>query len=297
MAIGVGGARRWGAGLALLLCLAGVLGACAARRPAREAQRSDQELRQSAEAHLQRKRFEEARKDLQRLIAQYPESELVAEARLTTARAYFLEGRYDEARAELQRFLELFPQHDRVDEAHYYLGLAYFKELDATDRDDTPAKKALAEFELVAREFADSPYAKDAADKARICREKLAEKEVYVGTFYFRRERYGAAIGRFATALKSYPGTAVEDQALFYLGESLWRLEQREAAREAWGQLVAERPDSTLAAAAARRLGLDAGQFALAAARQTDRASFWSKIWGSIRDFTGALLDNVILSP
>ena len=50
----------------------------------REAQRSDQDLLRSAEIQLQRRRYEEARKDLQRLMNQHPDSDLISTARLTT---------------------------------------------------------------------------------------------------------------------------------------------------------------------------------------------------------------------
>ncbi|HEY6553429.1 MAG TPA: outer membrane protein assembly factor BamD, partial [Vicinamibacteria bacterium] len=125
-------ARRAGLPLVLLL-MACLLPGCAAYdflygKPARrESQQSEQDLLRSAEGQLQRGQYEDARKSLQRLMNQYPESDLVATARLGTAKALYLEKKYDEARAEYQRFLELHPQHERADEAVYYMGMAYFR--------------------------------------------------------------------------------------------------------------------------------------------------------------------------
>src|SRR5574341_312024 len=222
----------------------------------REGQRSDQDLLRSAEAELQRNRYEEARRDLQRLMNQYPDSDLVSSARLASAKALYLERKFDEARAEYQRFLDLHPQHERADEAHYYLGMTFFRQSDTADRDQSFTKKALDEFELLITQMPASPYVPDARERTTVCRRKLAEKEVYVGTFYFNRGDYAAAVGRFSAMLAQYGGASFDDQALYYLGESLWRLEQKAEARAAFRRLVADYSQSEWAPLAARRLGI-----------------------------------------
>ena len=217
---------------------------------------SDQELLSRAEAAIGRKKNDEGRKNLQRLINQFPESELIPTARLTLGRSYFTEKKYEEARAEYQRFLELFPQHERVDEARYYIGLSYFRQMEKADRDQTLAKKAVAEFQTLTKEFRDSQYAPDARAKIAECRRQLADKELYIGTFYFHRGSYGAAIKRFESILKEYPGSGNEDRALYYLGESLWELEQKTAAKTAFERLISQFPDSDMAQLGAKRIGV-----------------------------------------
>lgn len=229
-------------------------------KPAEAPGGSDQALMSRAEAAIARKNYGEGRKQLQRLINQFPESELVPAARLSIGRAYFNEKRYEEARAEYQRFIELFPQHEQADEARYYTGLAFFRQMEKTDRDQALTKKAIAEFQTLVTEFHDSQFAPDARAKLAQCRRQLTEKELYVGTFYFNRGAYGAAIPRFETILKEYPGSEYDDQALYYLGESLWELEQREAARAALERLIAQFPDSDMAPLAAKRIGVALAQ-------------------------------------
>ncbi len=226
-------------------------------KPARrETQQSDQELMRSAEGQLQQGRYEDARKDLQRLMNQYPDSDLVASARLGTARALYQEKKYEEARAEYQRFLELHPQHERADEAHYYLGMAYVRAADSPDRDQTDTKKGLEEFNLLVRQMPDSQYVPDARQRIVAARQKLAEKDLYVGRFYFDRGSYAAAAGRFKSLLANYDAAGFDDQALYFLGESLWRLEQKDEARPAFQRLVQEHSQSEWAPAAANRLDI-----------------------------------------
>jgi outer membrane protein assembly factor BamD len=203
---------------------------------------------------MDRRRYEDARKDLQRLMNQYPDSELVTGARLASAKALYLEKKFDEARAEYQRFLDLHPQHERADEAHYYLAMSYFRQADSVDRDQTFTRKALDEFDLLVSQMPDSQYTPDARERRVQCRRKLGEKELSVGIFYFDRGNYAAAAGRFNNMLAQYPGGGFDDVALYYLGESLWRMEQKDGARAAFGRLVQEHSQSEWALPAAARL-------------------------------------------
>jgi outer membrane protein assembly factor BamD len=217
---------------------------------------SDRELMSLAESVIAEKKYDEGRKHLQRLINQFPESELVPAARLSSGRAYFDERRYDEARAEYQRFIELFPQHEQLDEAQYYTGLAYFRQMEKVDRDQTMTSRAAREFRILISEFRSSQFAQDARIKLAECQRQLAQRELSIGKFYFHREAYGAAIPRFESILKEHPGSEYSAQALYYLGESLWELEQKESAKAAFQRLIAEFPDSDVTPPAAARIGL-----------------------------------------
>lgn len=205
---------------------------------------------------MERRSYEDARKDLQRLMNQYPDSDLVTPARLASAKALYLEKKYDEARAEYQRFLDLHPQHERADEAHYYLAMSFFRQTDSPDRDQSFTRKALDEFDLLINQMPDSQYTPDARERRVQCRRKLAEKELYVGTFYFDRGQYAAAVGRFSSLLAQYPAAGFDDVALYYLGESLWKLEQKDEARVALLRVVQEYSQSEWAPQAAARLGI-----------------------------------------
>ena len=251
---------------------------------------SDQELMSRAEAAMARKKYDEGRKDFQRLINQFPESELVPTARLNIGRSYFNEKRYDEARAEYQRFIELFPQHERVDEARYYMGLSFFRQMEKADRDQTLSKKAIAEFQTLVTEFRDSQYAADARAKLAQCRRMLAQNELYVGKFYFDRGAYGAAIRRFETILKEHPGSEYDDQALYYLGESLWELEQKGPARAAFERVISQFPDSYLAPLAAKRI-----EVALAPnPRRKQKPGFFSTVLATMTDTASELKDAIL---
>jgi outer membrane protein assembly factor BamD len=251
---------------------------------------SDQELLSRADAAIARKKYDEGRKNLQRLINQFPESELVPVARLNVGRSFFNEKRYDEARAEYQRFIELFPQHERVDEARYYMGLSFFRQMEKADRDQSLSKKAIAEFQTLVSEFRDSQYAADAKAKQAECRRQLANKELYIGKFYFNRGAYSAAIKRFETVLKDYSGSEYDDQALYYLGESLWELEQKGAAKPIFERVLSQFPDSDMAPLAAKRLGVVLAPNP----RRKPTPSFFSTVYATMTDTLSEVKDSIL---
>jgi outer membrane protein assembly factor BamD (BamD/ComL family) len=94
----------------------------------------------------------------------------------------------------------------------------------------------------------------DARQRIAAARRKLAEKELYVARFYFDRGNYAAAAGRCRSLVSDYGAAGFDDEALYLLGESLWRLEQRDEARPVFARLVQEHSRSDWAPAAAQRL-------------------------------------------
>jgi outer membrane protein assembly factor BamD len=63
----------------------------------------------------------------------------------------------------------------------------------------------------------------------RDCRRILAEKEFYVGEFYFNQKKYQAALRRFETVAREYPNVGLDFKVGFYIQESRRRLAEAEA--------------------------------------------------------------------
>lgn len=205
---------------------------------------SDAELLQQGEEALAKKDYEKAQTLFKQLMSQYPASEWIPRAQLNLARAYYEDEKYVEAKAEYQKFLDLHPRHPQADEAHYYLGLTHFAELNSKDRDPMTAQRAVTEFQTVLRDAPDSRFAADAKERIGVCQLRMAEHEYFVGRFYFRKGKYRAASWRFQYLISHYPGTRMEEKALYYLGESLYKLKEGEAAGSAFQQLMDRFPNT-----------------------------------------------------
>lgn len=207
----------------------------------------------AANQTFQEHRYEEFQRRASQEVYRRLGGRLEARPLLDSARSAFGEEKYQEARGLYLGFLNLFPHHELAGEAHYFLGLSYFKEVRDVDLDQSFTRKAVEQFEAVL-EKPDSPYAADAQAKLDPCRRRLAEKELYVGMFYLKRGRYAAALGRFETILNKYQGNGLDDQALFYKGEALWRLQRQEEGRAAFRHLLEDHPGSPMVEKAADRL-------------------------------------------
>lgn len=244
---------RWTSALSLF----GLLTSCTTIQPGlvvndRELVPSTAEELWETDQVLREQGYEEAQRRALQEIFRRLGGRLAARPLLDTARSAFEKGKYREARGLYLGFLNLFPHHPLGEEAHYFLGLSYFNEMRDVDRDQSFTRKALQHFQAVLQK-PDSPYVADVPAKMALSRRRLAEKEMYVGAFYLKRGHYAAALGRFDTVLNNYYGIGLGDQALFYRGVALWRLNRQEEAQAAFRRLLQEHPESSVAKKAASR--------------------------------------------
>ncbi|MGC8718567.1 MAG: outer membrane protein assembly factor BamD [Thermodesulforhabdaceae bacterium] len=159
---------------------------------------------------FRKKKYGDAQKAFQKLIEQYPYSKHVILAELKLGDAYYLDKKYAEAAVAYEQFARLHPGHEAVPYVLYQLGMSYFKLGEDVDRDHEQLNKALSVFERLSKTYAGTPYAIKAADQASKCRQLLAEHELRVATFYYKRAKYTAAKKRLEYALANYPAELVQ---------------------------------------------------------------------------------------
>ena len=87
---------------------------------------------------------------------------------------------------------------------------------------------------------------KEAKEKIRECQTRLAEREIYVGKFYFRRGDFFSALDRFEKGVHVYPNAGLTDRALYYAGQCYRKLRNDEKADEAFQRLEEDVPDAPL---------------------------------------------------
>jgi outer membrane protein assembly factor BamD len=137
---------------------------------------------------------------------------------LKRAEAYYEKGDYIEAIGEYQRFMDLHPYHEWADYALFKLGISYFQQMRTIDRDPEPIQKALETFQKLLSVYPQTQYAEEANKKIRVCQEALADHQLYVGHFYYKKAAYLAAIARFMQLLETYPDLPQTEEALYFLG-------------------------------------------------------------------------------
>lgn len=190
-------------------------------------------LYQQGLAYYEDKAYKRAVEVFQRVRELYPLSEVAIMAEIGIADSYYSGGEYPEAQLAYSEFTNLHPTNENLPYVMYQLGMSHFSQIDTVDRDLTESLRALKEFERLVARFPDSRFAALAEKMARDCKKILAEKEFYVGEFYFKNSHYKAALRRFERVTREYPNVGLDFKVNTYIQETRRRLAEVEAKAEA----------------------------------------------------------------
>jgi outer membrane protein assembly factor BamD len=160
----------------------------------------------------------------------FPYSQYAALSQIAIADMAFEREDWLQAATQYQDFVKSHPSHPKADYAAFRVGLAYFNDRPSDlfllppsyEKDQGPLRQALEALNRFVNAYPKSEYLAKGRAMLSDCREKLAAHERYVGEFYWKREQWRGAAGRFMTLADTYgdlQGGAVH-------GESLWRAAQ-----------------------------------------------------------------------
>ena len=187
--------------------------------------------------------FDDARKEYQKIQEKSPDKAYDPVLMLRIADTYFGEKKYSEAQVEYQAFLNYHPVHRDAPYAQYQMAMCSFKELTSIDRDPTPNHIVIREMRKLKDRYPKSSYVQEADHYIVLCLDRLAQYEFYVIKFYFKKDAYKAVAGRCEKLLKTYPGSSVEKDAIYYAGLSYQELGEVDQARVKFETLAERYPD------------------------------------------------------
>jgi len=144
----------------------------------------------------------------------YPFSKYAILAELKIADSHFYLEEYDEAILGYEEFEKLHPKNEAVPYVIYQNGLCWFKQLDTVDRDSSPAKNSLTQFNRLINQFPENEYAKKAKKNIKECLANLSGHELYVANFYMKTKKYKAALKRYEYLVEHYPDSKESKEAL-----------------------------------------------------------------------------------
>ena len=155
---------------------------------------------------------------------------LSQQAQLEKAYAQYKSGDPALAVATLDRFIKINPVSPALDYAIYLKGVANFNDdlgflssitqQDLSERDQKAAKESFDAFKDLLQRFPNSKYAEDAKLRMRYTINVLAQSEVNVARYYFKKGAYIAAINRAQQAIDEYRGVPAIHEALIILRDS-----------------------------------------------------------------------------
>lgn len=178
--------------------------------------------------------YDRAAKIFERIEGRAAGTLLSQQASLDLAYAQFRSGERALALATLERFIRLHPSSPALDYAYYLRGVVNFNDnlgvmsaisrQDLSERDQQASREAFQAFRQVVEQFPQSRYANDSKARMDYIVNALAEYELHVARYYFRRGAYVAAVNRAQTVIQEYPRTPSNEEALYVLVASYEQL-------------------------------------------------------------------------
>lgn len=184
------------------------------------------------------KAWDDARALLSEVRKLFPYSRYAVLAELRQADLNFEQEKYADAVSSYREFIQNHRMDRDVEYARYRIAKSLFRDIDDTfllppaeERDQATAQEAHRELEAVLRDNPRSRYADDLKKMLIAVKGRLVRHELYVARFYLRQERFPATIARVDNALKKYPGSDLEPEALVLKGETLLKMHEDAKAR------------------------------------------------------------------
>jgi outer membrane protein assembly factor BamD len=237
------------------LLIAAILAACSAQKEVKTDEVFDAEKSFSHATELiDKKDYEEARKLLLQIKNRDLTKKYAPYAQLKIADSYVKEEEYEPAVEAYKKFLEIYPDHKEASYAQYQIAMVYFVQIEGYERGYGAAAKALEEFEKLKKMFPRNPYREVIELRIQKCKDIIADYDFSVGQFYFNKESYNAALGRYLEVLSSFPKYHRRSQLLFDIAMSYKGLGDTAKEREYLNRLMEKYPDDRLVRKAKKEL-------------------------------------------
>src|SRR5450830_180830 len=198
--------------------------------------------------------YDKAIKYFEKLESRYPFGTYAQQAQMDIAYAHYRQGEQPEALAAIDRFIKLHPNHPNVDYMYYLRGLINFNDRtsifdtftdqDNTERDPKAVRDAFDSFKLLAERFPESSYTPDAMARMKYLVNSMAQYDVHVARYYYRRGAYVSAVNRSQSAIKDYPDTPAVEEALFIMMRSYEAMGQKQLRDDTERVIQATYPNS-----------------------------------------------------
>ena len=154
----------------------------------------------------------------------FPQSKWAARSILMAAYSYYSQDYYYDTISELERFIQKYPKHERLNYAHFLLAICYYEQIVDEKKDIGPLLNAQKEFKFIIKNYSDSDFALDSKFKLDLINDILASKEIFLGRYYMKKEKWIAAINRFKQVVQFYDTTIYIEEALHRLVELHYRI-------------------------------------------------------------------------
>jgi outer membrane protein assembly factor BamD len=159
--------------------------------------------------------YEDALKEFQAIILQYPGSSISDSSQYYLGQTRFQRDEYIMAAYEYSRLIKNMPASKLVPESQYMLAECYYRLSPDYSLDQKYTKKAIEELQAFIDFFPTDTKVPEAEKKIAEMNEKLAHKEYYTAYIYTKLEYYNAALICYDNVTDNYHDTHYAPLALF----------------------------------------------------------------------------------
>lgn len=196
--------------------------------------------------------YPEALDGFETIKARFPYSKYAALSDLRVADTHYERQQYVEAVDSYRNFLKYHPTHSEAPYAMFRIAESYKQQLPSdffilpppSEKDQATTKLAVSAYRDMLSRYPQSEYAEKAQAKLSECRRKLADHEMYVARFYFKREKYLASAMRAEGVLRDFSGLGLDPEALWIAGSSHYYTKDLDQARTLLTRLESEFSDT-----------------------------------------------------
>jgi outer membrane protein assembly factor BamD len=185
----------------------------------------------------------------------FPYSQYASLAQLAIADMAFERDDWGQAAIQYQDFVKGHPSHPKADYAAFRVGLSYFNDRPSElfilppsfEKDQGPLRQALEALNRFVNGYPKSEYVPKARAMISDCRDMLAAHEHYVAEFYWKREQWRGAAGRYMTLADTYgdlQGGRVHGESLWRAAEAYRKANDPARERKVLQRLVQEAPQN-----------------------------------------------------
>lgn len=189
---------------------------------------SPEVLYSQASAEYKDGHYKKAQESFLKLKEEYPLHELAILAEMGIADSLYSDKEYAEAETAYSDFISLHPTNENVPYALYQSGMCHYNQIEDIDRDQTETIKAKQAWEKLVARYPESKFSAMVDNLILECRQKLAEREFYVGRFYFKQKKYQAALARFEKMARDYANVGLDYEIEYYINETKIKIAEEE---------------------------------------------------------------------
>jgi outer membrane protein assembly factor BamD len=192
-----------------------------------------QELAQAGFEAMEAKDYRKAITYFTKLKDRYPFSPYTSAAELALGDAYFLSEQYEAAAQTYLEFESLHPGHESIPYVLFQIGMSYLRQFRSIDRPTDNLDLALQYFTRLRESHPQSPQAADAQSFIQQTRKHMAEHELYVADFYWRKGEFGPAWRRYSAVAEAYADIPeIAEYAVKQSNFSYYRFQKEESQKD-----------------------------------------------------------------